>query len=176
VVNIEADAFDKCSNLNNIVISEENEKYGLATNVGAAQIVVEKGSDGTFKKNYDASASQDIVGALAIGHLEIPSDGSVTRIGNSAFVDCIGLTGELVIPNNVTAIGNDAFAGCSGFIGDLVIPDAVTEIGVNAFFKCSGFTGSLTIYGTSDTMGGSAFYECNGFNHINLLNFQSQPS
>jgi hypothetical protein len=25
-------------------------------------------------------------------------------------------------------------------------------------------------------MGGSAFYECNGFNHINLLNFQSQPS
>ena len=63
----------------------------------------------------------------------------VTEIGNCAFKDCNGLTGNLTIPNTVTSIGQEAFDGCSGFTGNLVIPNSVTSIGYSAFGDCSGF-------------------------------------
>ncbi len=43
----------------------------------------------------------------------IPTDGSVTGIGESAFYDCTGLT-EITIPSSVTCIGDYAFWGCTG--------------------------------------------------------------
>ena len=42
----------------------------------------------------------------------IPTDGSVTSIGNYAFYDCDSLT-SVVIPDSVTSIGNYAFYNCS---------------------------------------------------------------
>ncbi len=42
----------------------------------------------------------------------IPSDGSVTSIGEYAFSDCTGLT-SITIPDSVTSIGNSAFWGCN---------------------------------------------------------------
>ena len=43
----------------------------------------------------------------------IPTDGSVTSIGNNAFRNCTSLT-SITIPNSVTSIGNNAFYGCTG--------------------------------------------------------------
>ena len=42
----------------------------------------------------------------------IPSDGSVTSIGDYAFKGCTRLT-SITIPNSVTSIGSRAFSGCS---------------------------------------------------------------
>ena len=88
---------------------------------------------------------------------------SVTTIGNDAFYNCTGFTGDLTIPNSVTSIGESAFSGCTGFTGDLTILNSVTTIGKYAFFGCTGFTGNLTIPNSVTTIGNLAFYNCSGF-------------
>ena len=109
-------------------------------------------------------------GTAATGELVIPesvtqwgASYSVTVIGNNAFNNCTGLTGDLVIPNSVTIIGDGAFAGCSGFTGDLVIGDGVTTIGSYAFNGCSGFTGDLVIPNSVTIIGDGTFAGCSGF-------------
>ncbi len=78
-------------------------------------------------------------GASCLTSVEIPN--SVTTIGNSAFEDCRGLTGELTIPNSVISIGEDAFSGCSGGLTIVTIGNSVTSIGVRAF----AFNGLTTV-------------------------------
>ena len=95
------------------------------------------------------------------GDLTIPE--SVTTIGNYAFYDCFRFTGDLTIPESVTTIGDNAFEGCSGFTGNLTIPESVTTIGNYAFEGCSGFTGSLTIPEGVTTIGNHVFSGCSGF-------------
>ncbi len=95
------------------------------------------------------------------GNLVIPD--SVITIGSSAFSGCTGFTGDLVIPDSVTEINNSAFSGCTGFTGDLVIPDSVTEISNSAFSGCTGFSGGLTISDHVAHIGQRAFENCSGF-------------
>ncbi len=67
----------------------------------------------------------------------IPEDGSVTAIGNSAFIVCEELT-DISIPDTVSAIGTSAFELCQK-LTDISIPDSVVSIGNFAFFW-SGIT------------------------------------
>lgn len=77
---------------------------------------------------------------LGCKNSKIPSDGSVTSIGDYAFDDCTGLT-SIVIPDSVTSIGMEAFNDCTG-LTSIAIPNNVTSIGMNAFNGCN----ALTIY------------------------------
>ena len=74
----------------------------------------------------------------------IPTDGSVTGIGASAFSGCTGLT-SISIPDGVTGIDAYAFSDCTGMIS-VTIPDSVTSIGNSAFSGCTGLT--ITFNGT----------------------------
>ncbi|MBP5288871.1 MAG: leucine-rich repeat domain-containing protein, partial [Clostridia bacterium] len=68
----------------------------------------------------------------------IPTDGSVTSIGDGAFSGCTGLT-SITIPDSVTSIQADAFAGCTG-LTSITIPDSVTSIDRGAFDGCTSLT------------------------------------
>jgi hypothetical protein len=110
-------------------------------------------------------------GTSAAGTLTIPStvsyDGTtytVTGIDEGAFSGCLGLTGDLIIPNSVTGIGNWAFSGCEGFNGSLILGNSLTSIGYDAFHGCIGFTGNLTIPNSVTTIRSDAFFGCSGFN------------
>ncbi|MBR1935791.1 MAG: leucine-rich repeat domain-containing protein [Muribaculaceae bacterium] len=62
----------------------------------------------------------------------------VTKVGESAFEDCVGLT-SVKIPDTVTEIDRLAFAGCRG-LSTVKIPATLTEIRSWAFARCSGLT------------------------------------
>ena len=89
----------------------------------------------------------------------IPTDGSVTSIGEFAFYECSKLT-SITIPNGVTSIGESAFEGCSG-LKCITVPVGVTNIGESAFNGCNGLT-SITIPNSVTNIGRGAFYGCNG--------------
>ncbi len=93
VTSIGLGAFDGCSGLTRIIVEEGHPKYHSVGNC-----LIEKATK-TLILGCQASS--------------IPSDGSVTSIGNHAFDGCTGLT-SVTIPNSVTSIGNYAFYGCSG--------------------------------------------------------------
>ena len=89
----------------------------------------------------------------------MPSDGSVTSIGDSAFSGCTGLT-SVTIPDSVTSIGDSAFFGCTG-LTSVTIPDSVTSIGDEAFCYCRALT-RITIPDSVTSIGYYAFSDCTG--------------
>ncbi len=109
-------------------------------------------------KTIGASAFNECSGLT--GNLVIPE--GVTTIGHSAFYRCSGLTGNLVIPEGVTTIESLAFSNCSGLTGNLAIPKGVTTIGGSAFSGCSGLTGNLVIPESVTSIGDGAFSGCSG--------------
>ncbi len=110
VTSIGDNAFKNCDSLISIVVEEGNTVYHSAGNC-----IIE-------------TATQKLLQGCK--NSVIPSDGSVTSIGNSAFYSC-SLT-SITIPDSVTSIGDNAFYGCRS-LAAITIPDSVTSIGSSAF-------------------------------------------
>ena len=130
-------AFHGCTGLTSITVAKGNTKYHSAENC-----LIE-----TESKTLIAGCKNSI----------IPTDGSVTRIGEWAFYNCTGLM-SVTIPDSVTSIGSLAFYNCYG-LTSITIPDSVTSIGNSAFSNCTGLT-SVTIGGSVTSIGDSAFSGC----------------
>ena len=113
-------AFQNCSGLTSITVESTNPVYHSAGNC-----LIE-------------TASKTLI--LGCNTSVIPSDGSVTSIGNSAFSGCSGLT-SITIPDSVTSIGSSAFSGCSR-LTSITISDNVTSIGETAFAGTAYYSNS----------------------------------
>ena len=138
-------AFISCSSLNQISVAEGNTVYHSAGNCLIK----------TNEKNLIAGCKSSI----------IPTDGSVTSIGDRAFYGCSSLT-SITIPNSVTSIGDHAFYGCSSLTG-ITIPNSVTSIGSSAFSGCRSLT-SITIPDSVTSIGSSAFSYCRSLTSITI--------
>ena len=136
-------AFSGCSGLEKISVVAGNTKYHSAGNC-----LIE-----TKTKTLIAGCKNSV----------IPTDGSVTFIGDYAFCDCSGLT-SVTIGDSVTSIGWYAFSGCSG-LTSVTIGDSVTSIGWYAFSGCSGLT-SITIGNSVTSIGLDAFSDCRGLETV----------
>ena len=95
----------------------------------------------------------------------IPEDGSVTRIGNSAFEGCKGLT-KITVPNTITSIGYGAFWYCDK-LKSIELPNSVKNIGQYAFYHCDKIK-SITIPNSVTNIGGAAFDNCYGITTITI--------
>ena len=91
----------------------------------------------------------------------------ITRIGDRAFYNCIGLT-SITIPDSVTSIGNNAFSSCNR-LTSIMIPDSVTSIGTGAFTDCISLT-SITIPDSVTSIGSGSFYSCSSLTSITIPN------
>ena len=118
-------AFYGCTGLTSIIVDEGNTKYHSAGNC-----LIE-------------TATKTLI--LGCNTSVIPTDGSVTSIGDYAFYKCTGLT-SVTIGNGVTSIGNYAFSDCTG-LTSVTIGNGVTSIGSWTFSHCTGLT-SITFNGT----------------------------
>ncbi len=116
ITSIGSAAFGGCDGLTSITVSEDNTVYHSDGNC-----IIE-----TESKKLVAGCRKSV----------IPTDGSVTSIGDYAFYLCAGLAG-IAIPDGITTIGNGAFSNCIG-LTYLDIPASVTKIGSYAFAACSG--------------------------------------
>ncbi|MBR0303302.1 MAG: leucine-rich repeat protein, partial [Clostridia bacterium] len=113
-----SEAFRCCESLVNVGINGNCDTYFASDNC-----IVEK-----------ATGKLVLGGAACV----IPSDGSVTSIGDYAFSYRTRLT-EIEIPECVSLIGSNSFSGCSS-LKKLRIPDSVTGISGYAFNGCSSLT------------------------------------
>lgn len=119
--------FVRCVGLTSITVESGNRKYHSDGNC-----VIETGT-----KTLIAGCSTSV----------IPMDGSVTNIGDGAFLVCIGLT-NVVIPDSVVCIGETAFTGCTG-LTSITIPSSLTSIELGAFYGCNNLTSVQ--YGGTET-------------------------
>ena len=145
VTSIGNDAFYGCSGLTSIFVDKRNTKYHSAGNC-----LIE-------------TATKTLI--LGCKTSVIPTDGSVTSIGNYAFYDCTGLT-SITIPDSVTHIGDYAFSYCTG-LTSVIIGNNVTSIGGGAFRDCTGLT-SITIPDSVTSIGFSAFRGCSSLESITI--------
>ncbi len=148
VTSIGENAFKNCSaKLESITVGSGNTKYHSEDNC-----LIETGS-----KTLIHGCKNSI----------IPSDGSVTSIGGSAFYYCRSLT-SITIPDSVTSIGERAFGYCSSLTSiELGENSKLESIGNYAFYNCRRLT-SITISDSVTSIGNYAFYDCQGFTSITI--------
>ena len=137
--------FAGCSSLTNIVIPAgvtSIEPHSFADCTAVTGITVASGNTVYHSAGnciIETTSKKLIKGCVTS---VIPSDGSVTSIGESAFENTAGLT-SIAIPAGITSIGNFAFICCTD-LTSVTIPDTVTSIGTRAFADCTALT-SITV-------------------------------
>lgn len=136
VTNIDTWVFAGCANLTHIDVSPGNPAYSSINGV-------------VFKKNQTTLLSFP---SGFSGNYAIPV--GVTNIGDSAFLDCVGVT-NITIPNGVTRIGIELFADCYD-LANISIPSSVTYIGDSAFYPDYELT-SVYFQGNAPQIGTSIF-------------------
>ncbi len=168
VTSIGPEAFSYCTGLTSITIGKNVTSIGsLAFDdcTGLTSVTVSPGNKVYHSENNCIISTKRKELVIGCKNSVIPSDGSVTSIGDYAFDDCTGLT-SITIPDSVTSIGNHAFSYCTG-LTSITIPDGVTSIGDSAFYDCTGLT-SITIPDSVTSIGSSAFSGCTGLTSITI--------
>ena len=166
VTSIGDSAFDGCTELTSVTIGNGVTSIGKYAFLGCTELTIIIVAEGNTKYHSSGNclietASKTLI--LGCNTSVIPSDGSVTNIGVSAFSGCKGLT-SATIPDSVTSIRGGTFAGCSG-LTNVTIGNSVKSIGYSAFYGCTGLT-SITIPDSVTYIGDSAFYGCTGLTSI----------
>ena len=141
VKSIGDDAFSQCggvksltigASLNSIKTSILNGFYNLET------IEVDDANKSYFSSGNCLIETQSKTLIFGCKNSVIPSDGSVTSIGEYAFYTCNNIT-SIIIPEGIISIKAYAFANCSS-LTSITIPDSVTNIGEYAFRYCNKLT------------------------------------
>lgn len=162
IISIGNYAFFDCEDLTSIIIpnSVTDIGEGAFENCGFLQsIVVQEGN--LFYYSIENCLIDTKTKTLIRGcnNSVIPADGSVTKIGGSAFSGCWSLR-SIVIPDGMTSIGDKAFYNCKN-LTNIIIPNSVTSIGNSAFYNCSSLKSVNIPFGVTD-IGYYTFFACEG--------------
>ncbi|MBQ1375190.1 MAG: leucine-rich repeat protein, partial [Clostridia bacterium] len=145
VTSIDPYAFQYCDVLSSITVDSGNNAY-------ASEDGVLFSKDKSMIVRYPEGKS---------GAYTIP--GTVTAIGEVAFVNCYNLT-SVTIPGSVKTIGACAFQQCDG-LTSVTIPEGVTSIGELAFYDCYNLE-TIDIPASVTGVGRYAFGYCDSLAHV----------
>ncbi|MBQ5957666.1 MAG: leucine-rich repeat domain-containing protein [Bacteroidales bacterium] len=163
VTAIKGYAYSGCSNLTSVNIPNHVVSIGQGVFSGCNgidQITVEEGNPVYDSRNNCNAIIETGTNTLIQGCKNTMIPNSVTKIGNSSFHSCSGLT-SIEIPDSVLEIGDAAFLS-SGLSGKLTIGNSVTRIGDDSFFGCYDLT-SIEIGNSLTRIGKRAFMYCDNF-------------
>ena len=188
ITSISASAFERCYSLKSVKLPDSLISIGenaFATCTNLKSITIPKGVRDIDKKALERSTLEELKvdeenpkyhsinnciietdsKTLVVGcrNSIIPSDGSVTEIGDYAFFGCVSLK-SISIPDSVRTIGDDAFY-CYG-LSEITIGNGVKYIGAGAFTGCP-FT-SIKLPEKLETIGDNAFIFCRNLVEINI--------
>ena len=137
--------FSECTSLRSLTVDPANPVYYSAGNC-----LIERAS-----------------GTLLVGcsFSEIPQDGSIRAIAESAFEYCREIT-AVTVPAGVETLGDYAFAGCDA-ITQLQLPDGLKQIGQFAFYNCSQLR-ALDLPDSVEQIGAYAFCNCDRLTALEL--------
>lgn len=137
--------FSQCTSIQSVTVDPDNPVYYSAGNC-----IIERES-GTLAVGCSAS--------------EIPQDGSIRAIGESAFEYCTELT-QVTVPAGVESLGDYAFAGCDG-LTELRLSAGLRRIGQYAFYGCNELR-SLPLPEGVEQIGPYAFCNCDRLQTLEL--------
>ena len=140
VVEVGWHAFMGCSNLTSVTIGA-----GVTSIPGnivprcSNSIVLSVSASNTSFYSNNNCIIETATGTVVTGadNATIPNDGTITKIGASAFQD--GLITSAVVPSGVTSIEKYAFSNCY-VMTSASLPNTLTYIGDYAFSQCSALT------------------------------------
>ncbi len=133
-------AFYRCDVLENITVNEKNQNYS------------------SYDRILYNKAQTEIIHVPKAIKGDVTISNGVISIGDSVFMNCFEMTGELKIPDSVTSIGYYAFYACRR-LTSVIIGNNVTKIEECAFGDCRGLT-SVIIGNNVTEIGENAFGGC----------------
>ena len=161
-------AFYNCKSLENITIGDDVTSIGYNAFyfcTGFESISVSSGNTvyHSVGNCLIETGSETLI--LGCKNSVIPTDGSVTSIGDRAFYGCTNLE-SITIPDGVTSIGDSAFYGCTN-LESITIPNSITNIGFEAFRNCTSLE-SITIPDGVASIDENAFWSCSSLESITI--------
>ena len=153
--------------------------YAFRNCTGLMSISVESGNDIYQSEGNCLIETESKTLVLGCQNSVIPSNGSVTSIGDFAFYNCNKLI-RVTIPDSVTIIGSSAFEGCGGLTGvyitDLAIWCSTTFENASAnplycakyLYLNNTLITDLTIPDIVISIKAYAFYNCSGLTSITI--------
>lgn len=137
ITTVEDYAFKGCTALESVNIGKGVKALGGRSFYGCtaiAKITVTKDNATYTAKGNCVIATKSKTLVLGCKASAIPTDGSVTSIGDGAFEGCQTLT-AITIPDKIEKIGANAFKDCAGLVS-VTLGKGVASIGELAFDGC----------------------------------------
>ena len=157
VVNIGAEAFDKCSSLTSINIPESVTSIGTNAFKDCSSLI-----SINIPESVTSIGTNAFFVCSSLTSVYIPE--SVTSIGKGAFSNCTSLT-SINIPEGVTSIESSTFIGCP--FTSIHIPESVTSIGGYAFYNCKSLKSTNIPEGVT-SIRDMTFYNCSSLTSVNI--------
>ncbi len=155
---IKDNAFEECTNLVEIVISNSNIiSLGRRAFYKCQSLI-----DITLPNGLTSIGDEAFMSCSSLTKVIIPD--TVNTIGYSVFASCTSLT-SVNIPENITTISDSMFSNTA--IVNFEVPKHITKIGDSAFSACSMLE-NVEFSGNVETIGNYAFASCDNLKNIVL--------